>query len=110
VTPVQADAARAAGVSVFSWNRYEKGGTKVDAVALAKFCDAFDVAAEYVITGKLTGQPDPLLRLLAAAEAASVAETAAAEPPASLLSAAPPRSAARASRQPGRSPSGKERI
>lgn len=69
VEPVQADAARRAGVSVHAWSRMETGGATVDPVALARWCEAHGLPADYVITGRLDGLPDALKRLLVLAEA-----------------------------------------
>lgn len=70
LTPVQADAAREAGVSVFSWNRMETCNTDINAVALARFCAAYKVPAEYVVTGSYMGMPDAILPALVAGRAA----------------------------------------
>lgn len=69
VEPVQADAARRAGVSVHTWSRMEIGRTTVDPIALARWCQAHDLPADYVIMGRLDGLPDSLKRLLVLAEA-----------------------------------------
>lgn len=69
VEPLQADAARRAGVSVHAWSRMETGKSSVDAVALARWCEAHGLPADYVITGRLDGLPDPLKRILMMAEA-----------------------------------------
>lgn len=99
VQPVQIDAARPAGVSAFSWNRMEKNEAEISAVALARWAQAHDLPTEYVLTGRLDGLKDPLIRLILAAEAE---EEAAPAEPVSLAparrSGAPPDSAAPASR------------
>jgi hypothetical protein len=77
--PVQADAARVAGVSSFSWNRMEMpNGTQIDIVALARFCGHHQVPAEYVVSGDLSGLPRELQRSLVAVEQAETQEPAAA--------------------------------
>lgn len=90
--PVQADAARRAGVSVHAWSRMETGKSTVDPVALARWCEAHDLPADYVILGRLDGLPDALKRLMIAAEAE-----------AEQRSSAPPHTSAPASPQPKRS-------
>jgi transcriptional regulator with XRE-family HTH domain len=67
--PVQADAARRAGVSFHAWSRMETGKSTVDAVALARWCEAHNLPADYVILGRLDGLPDPVKRAVIAAEA-----------------------------------------
>lgn len=64
LTPIQADAARAAGVGKDVWNRMELGETRINAVALARFCDAYEVPTEYVMTGRFTGLEESLVRAL----------------------------------------------
>ena len=66
--PVQADAARRAGVSVHAWSRMETGKATVDPVALARWCAAHDIPAEYVITGRLDGLSEAVKRLVVRAE------------------------------------------
>lgn len=69
LNPVQADAARVAGVSVWSWNRMEKpGGTGIDPVAVARFCAFHQIPGEYILSGDLSGLPPKLQRDLAKAE------------------------------------------
>jgi transcriptional regulator with XRE-family HTH domain len=63
--PVQSNAARRSGVSVPSWNRMEVGDTEVSAVALARFCAAYGVPAEWVITGGLAGLRPEIVLVLA---------------------------------------------
>jgi len=89
--PVQADAARRAGVSVHAWSRMETGRSTVDPVALARWCGAHAIPAEYVITGHLDGLPDRVKRLVIRAEQ-----------DAEQLSAALPSTSAPASPQPKR--------
>jgi transcriptional regulator with XRE-family HTH domain len=67
LTPYQAEAARAAGVSNDSWNNMELGRSRISIVALARFCAAFGrpyggLPTEYVTTGRLSGLPDNLVR------------------------------------------------
>ena len=89
VEPVQADAARRAGVSVHVWSRMEKpGGSTVDPVALASWCAEHGLPADYVITGRLDGLPDPVKRLIVMAEAE--AETRSGAQPGIAAPANPP--------------------
>lgn len=67
-TGYQADAAEAAGVSKDAWSRMELGQARMDAVALGRFALSYDVPAEYVITGRIAGFRDELLRRVVAAE------------------------------------------
>lgn len=75
-TDYQVDAAEAAGVSEHSWGRMERGPTAVDPVALARFCAAYGLPAEYVITGGLSGfdrtQMARVLELEAADQVAAI--------------------------------------
>ena len=98
--PVQADAARRAGVSVHAWSRMETGKATVDPVALARWCAAHDIPAEYVITGRLDGLPDAVKRLVIYAE--REAETQSAGPQNTSAPATPPpkRSRGRPRRKP----------
>jgi transcriptional regulator with XRE-family HTH domain len=66
--PVQADAARRAGVSGHAWSRMETGKATVDPVALARWCNAHGIPAEYVITGRLDGLSEAVKRLVIRAE------------------------------------------
>lgn len=101
IEPVQADAARRAGVSVHAWSRMETGKATVDPVALARWCTAHDIPAEYVITGRLDGLPDPVKRLVIWAE--REAETQSAAQPGISAPASPPpkRTRGRPKRKPG---------
>ena len=65
----QAAAARAAGVSKDAWNRMETGIYRINALALSRFGEAFDIPTEYVISGRLAGLPEHLSRVIAAIEA-----------------------------------------
>lgn len=87
VEPVQADAARRAGVSVHTWSRMEIGRTTVDVVALARWCDAHGLPADYVVTGRLDGLPDGLKRALVLAEAEAAQQSAG--PPGTSVPASP---------------------
>ena len=73
VEPVQANAARRAGVSVHSWSRMETGLSSVDIVALARWCESYNLPADYVVTGRLDGLPDAVKRQLILAETALAA-------------------------------------
>ena len=65
VCPVQSDAARAAGETAPTWNRYERGGSRVDILALASFCDAYDVTTDFILRGTPVGlRHEVLIRLL----------------------------------------------
>lgn len=99
VTAWQVEAAEAAGVSKDSWSRMELGQARVDAVALGRFALRYGVPAEYVVTGRLHGFPDDMLRRVTLAEAE--AEPLPPPPPAD---AAPERSAARKAPAPAGSP------
>jgi transcriptional regulator with XRE-family HTH domain len=55
VEPVQAEAARQAGVPAYTWNRYETGRGEIGVDALAAFANAYDVTTDYVLTGDLRG-------------------------------------------------------
>lgn len=68
ITAWQVEAADAAGVSKDSWSRMELGQARIDAVALGRFAMHYGVPAEYVITGRLHGLPDGLLRRVTLAE------------------------------------------
>jgi transcriptional regulator with XRE-family HTH domain len=98
--PVQADAARRAGVSVHAWSRMETGKATVDPVALARWCNAHDIPAEYVITGRLDGLPDAVKRLVIWSE--REAEMQSAAPLGTSAPASPPlkRSRGRPRRKP----------
>lgn len=67
----QIDAAEAGGVSADTWSRMETAQARLDCVALARWAAAYEVPAEYVITGRLYGLSDELLRLVARAEEAA---------------------------------------
>lgn len=69
----QAAAAREAGVSKDAWNRMENGEHKISPLALARYGAAHGIATEYVISGKLIGLPDELMRVIAAVEAREAA-------------------------------------
>jgi transcriptional regulator with XRE-family HTH domain len=56
-TPVQAEAARLANVSRFAWNKMELGRARVNAVALTRYCMAYRIPTEYVMTGSYEGLP-----------------------------------------------------
>ena len=73
VAPVQVEAARAAGVTKDVWNRMELGRTRVDPIALARFCAAYDLPAGYVVTGHFAGLPDGVIRRLVQLEAEEAA-------------------------------------
>jgi len=64
VEPYQKDAAEVAGVSQFSWGRYEAGKSELNPLALATFALSYRVPAEWVLTGRLTGMPDDLIAKL----------------------------------------------
>jgi len=74
LTPNQAEAARASGVGKDAWNKMEMGRTRVNAVALARFCGAYGLPTEYVMTGAFTGLPDGLVRQLVDLERLEEAE------------------------------------
>jgi len=74
LTPSQSDAARAGGVTRDAWHRMELGRNRINAVALAKFGAAYELPTEYVISGRVVGLPEPLARLILAAEARDAAE------------------------------------
>ncbi|MBU6190687.1 MAG: helix-turn-helix domain-containing protein [Betaproteobacteria bacterium] len=65
----QIAAAGEAGVSKDAWNRMETGEHKISPLALARYGAAHDIAVEYVISGRLVGLPEPLMRVIAAVEA-----------------------------------------
>lgn len=71
VTSSQVDAARASDVSASAWNRMElHPGYGIDAVALAKFCSAYNIkAAEWVISGVFASLEDRYTKLLVKAHA-----------------------------------------
>jgi DNA-binding XRE family transcriptional regulator len=60
VEPVQAVAAKRAGVSAYSWNRMEVGEAEVSTVALARFCLSYGLPSGWVIVGDLSGLPPRL--------------------------------------------------
>ncbi|WP_424140407.1 helix-turn-helix domain-containing protein [Roseomonas chloroacetimidivorans] len=64
IEPYQKDAADVAGVSDFSWGRYESGKSEINPIALATFALAYKVPTEWVLTGRLTGMPDDLINKL----------------------------------------------
>lgn len=70
VTAYQADAAEVAQISQDAWSRMELGVARIDPVALGRFAAHYGVTADYVITGRLTGLPEPVLRRVMASEAA----------------------------------------
>lgn len=65
IEPIQADAGRPAGVSQSAWYRMENGISRVDPIALARFCAAYGVPAGWVISGDPAGLPPLILRALA---------------------------------------------
>jgi transcriptional regulator with XRE-family HTH domain len=73
VAKSQAAAARAAGVSKDAWNRMELGTYRINALALARFGQTYDIPTEYVISGRLIGLPEHLNRVVAALEARDAA-------------------------------------
>lgn len=106
LTAYQADAGDAAGVSKDAWSRMEIGTTRVDCVALARFAAAYDVPAEYVVTGRLAGMREDLIRRVTMAEAAEAPEPPRFPPPAAGAAAASEDSEARKARAPRRSRAG----
>lgn len=81
LTAYQADAAEVAQISQDAWSRMELGVARIDSVALGRFAAHCGVTADYVITGRLTGLPEPVLRRVMASEAADPLAQAP-EPPA----------------------------
>jgi transcriptional regulator with XRE-family HTH domain len=73
----QIDAAEAAGVTRDSWGRMERGDTRIDVIALARFLAQTEAGAGYVICGTFEGLPNDLVRDLirAETEAEAAAET-----------------------------------
>lgn len=58
----------AAGISRDAWGRMERGETRIDAVALARWATHHGVSPEYVLTGGLSGLPGDLARELVQVE------------------------------------------
>lgn len=100
--PVQADAARRAGVSIHSWSRMETPGkTSVDPVAVARWCQAQSIPADYIIMGRLDGLPDAVKRLVMLAEAEDEKQSVARQGSAAPSSPPPKRSPGRPKRNAG---------
>lgn len=64
----QAKPAEIAGVSYHSWSRMETAETGIDALALFRFCEYYELPSHYVICGRLDGVAPEIVALIKAAE------------------------------------------
>jgi transcriptional regulator with XRE-family HTH domain len=102
LTAFRRDVAEAVGVSEHSWGRYEAGKSEINPIALANFALFYDVPVEWVLTGRLTGMPDDLIRKIVSAYphllAGALSGTAEQDPPPDR----PGRTRSSAARSPGK--------